>query len=255
MKIDYQSKIIRITLKPGEYLSIPWRSACFEHRVRGWIVGETIILDNRIVIPFKSSKEIKVIRVIGWDSREPSLDNYKPIISFIHIDPRPLQSMKIAYERKKAIAQSKDIKESYERYKAREKNRARNFRNKPSAGFRRLFPNSIHVFEDLDKEDLITRKKSKKARRKRNHRTPWRSIHRRISEVALTVFVPPKNTSRECPRCGYVMKKTQEGQIFERLRCDLRLDRQEVASANIRMRHLEGRRRGKKTRMPGFPAS
>jgi transposase len=50
------------------------------------------------------------------------------------------------------------------------------------------------------------------------------------------------------------MKKTQEGQIFERLRCDLRLDRQEVASANIRMRHLEGRRRGKKTRMPGFPA-
>jgi putative transposase len=36
MKIDYESKTIRITLKPGEYLSISWRSTWFEHRVRGW---------------------------------------------------------------------------------------------------------------------------------------------------------------------------------------------------------------------------
>jgi len=34
MKIDYEARIIRITLKPGEYLSIPWRSTWFEHRVR-----------------------------------------------------------------------------------------------------------------------------------------------------------------------------------------------------------------------------
>jgi len=167
MKIDYQSKTIRITLKPGEYLSIPWRSTWFEHRVRGWIVGEAIILDNRIVIPFKNSEEIKVIRVIGWNSSEPSLDGYKPSIGFIHIDPRPLQSMKIVYERKKAIAQRKGRRELYERYKARERNREKDFRNKLSAALRRLSPNSIHVFEDLDKGDLVTRKKSKKARRKK----------------------------------------------------------------------------------------
>jgi len=35
MKIDYQAKTIRITLKQGEYLSISWRSTWFEHRVRG----------------------------------------------------------------------------------------------------------------------------------------------------------------------------------------------------------------------------
>jgi len=52
-----------------------------------------------IIIPFKSSKEIKVIRVIGWDSNELSLDGYETIIGFIHVDLRPLQSMKIAYER------------------------------------------------------------------------------------------------------------------------------------------------------------
>jgi putative transposase len=68
MKIDYQAKSIRITLKPGEYLSISWRSTWFEHRVRGWAVGGAIIFDDRVVIPFKNSEEIYVRRVIGWDS-------------------------------------------------------------------------------------------------------------------------------------------------------------------------------------------
>ena len=53
MKIDYQARTIRITLKPGEYLTISWRSTWFEHRVRGWTVGEAIIKDDRVVIPSK----------------------------------------------------------------------------------------------------------------------------------------------------------------------------------------------------------
>jgi putative transposase len=101
MKIDYQAKSIRITLRPGEYLTISWRSTWFEHRVRGWIVGEVIIKDDRVVIPFKSSKGIYVRRVIGWDSNEPSLDGYEPSIGFIHVDLKPLQSIKITYERKR----------------------------------------------------------------------------------------------------------------------------------------------------------
>ena len=171
MKIDYEARILRITLKPGEYLSIPWRSTWFEHRVRGWIVGEAIIKDNRIVIPFKSSKEIKVIRVIVWDSNELSLDGYEFIIGFIHVDLRPLQSMKIAYEGKKANAQRKCKRELYEKCIARERNRERDFKNKLAAGLGRILPNSIHVFEDLDKGDMVSRERVKKARRKRNHRT------------------------------------------------------------------------------------
>ena len=68
MKIDYEARTIRITLKQGEYLSISWKSTWFEHRVRGWAVGEAIIFDDRVVIPFKGSKQIYVRRVIGWDS-------------------------------------------------------------------------------------------------------------------------------------------------------------------------------------------
>jgi len=76
-----------------------------------------------------------------------------------------------------------------------------------------------------------------------------------MSEVALTASVDPSNTSRECPRCGYVVK-TQEGQIFECPRCNLEMDRHKIASINIRRRYLECKRRKKrKTRMQGFPHS
>jgi putative transposase len=56
IKIDYQARTIRITLKPGEYLSISWKSTWFEHRVRGRAVGEAIIFDDRVAIPFKAPR-------------------------------------------------------------------------------------------------------------------------------------------------------------------------------------------------------
>jgi len=119
---------------------------------------------------------------------------------------------------------AKGKRELYERYVRRERDREKDFINKPSAGLRRILPNPIHVFEDLDKEDLVSRKRAKN-RRKRSYRTPWKRIHRRISEVALTASVDPSNTSRECPRCG------------------LKMGRHRVASINIRRRYLEGKRR------------
>jgi putative transposase len=134
------------------------------------------------------------------------LDGYEPSIGFIHVDLKPLQSIKILYGRKKAIAQSRGKRELYEKYEARERNREKDFINKLSAGLRMLFPNTIHVFEDLDKEDLVSRKKRRKKRRKRNARTPWKRIHRRMSEVALTAFVDLRNTSRESPDAGMLWR-------------------------------------------------
>ena len=67
IKIDYQAKTIRITLRPGKYLTISWRSTWFEHRVRGWAVGEAISSTIEW-LSLQSSKEIYVRRVIGWDS-------------------------------------------------------------------------------------------------------------------------------------------------------------------------------------------
>jgi ribosomal protein S27AE len=52
-------------------------------------------------------------------------------------------------------------------------------------------------------------------------------IEGRVLEVALTAYVDPRNTSKECPRCG------------------LKMNRHKAASINIRRRYLEGKRRAR----------
>ena len=245
MSVNYGEKKIRITVKPGEYIEISWSSRWFTRMVEDWRIGEVVLKDDRILIPFKSTRIIEVRDVIAWDSNELSLDGFSPRIGFIRVDLKPLQSVKIVYERKKTVVQSKNKRDLYEKYVARERNRENDFINKLATGLRGLFPNTIHVFEDLGKEDLVSRKKTSRNRRKRNARTPWINIQKKISEKAIVVKVSPKNTSRTCPRCGYVMK-TQVGRVFKCPRCGFELDRQKLASINIYLKHL---------RMRGLPHS
>jgi len=245
MSVNYGEKKIRITVKPGEYIEISWSSRWFTRMVEDWRIGEVVLKDDRILIPFKSTRIIEVRDVIAWDSNELSLDGFSPRIGFIRVDLKPLQSVKIVYERKKTVVQSKNKRDLYEKYVARERNRENDFINKLATGLRGLFPNTIHVFEDLGKEDLVSRKKTSRNRRKRNARTPWKIIQKKISERAVLVKVSPKNTSRTCPQCGCVVK-TRVGSIFKCPRCGFELDRQKLASINIYLKYL---------RMRGLPHS
>jgi len=192
MRVDYREKRVRITVKPGEHVEVSWSGKWFTKKVEDWRVGEIVLKDNRVLIPFKSTRIIKVRDVIAWDSNELSLDGFSLRIGFIRVDLKPLQSMKITYEKKKRVAQSKGLKNIYGKYVARERNRERDFVNKIASGLTRLFPNTIHVFEDLEKEELISKRKTSKSRRKRNARTPWKIIHKKISEKAIVVKVSPK---------------------------------------------------------------
>jgi putative transposase len=90
MKIDYEARTIRITLKPGEYLTISWRSTWFEHRVRGRTVGEAIIFDDRVVIPFKALRRSMLGGLLDGIATRLLLDGYEPSIGFIHVDLKPL---------------------------------------------------------------------------------------------------------------------------------------------------------------------
>jgi len=245
MRVDYKEKRIKITIKPGEYIEVSWSGRWFTRRVKGWRIGEVVLKDNRILIPFKSTRIIELRNVVAWDSNELSLDGFSPRIGFIRVDLKPLQSMKITYEKKKRIAQSKGLKGIYEKYVARERNREKDFVNKLASGLTRLFPNTIHVFEGLEKEELVSKRKTSKSRRKRNARTPWKLIHKKISEKAVVVKVSPKNTSRTCPRCGCVAK-TRVGNVFKCPRCGFELDRQKLASINIYLKY---------SKMRGFPHS
>ncbi|MEM1651615.1 MAG: zinc ribbon domain-containing protein [Sulfolobales archaeon] len=245
MKVDYGRKAVRIALKPGEYLEVSWRGTWFSRRVEGWGIGEAILKDNRVLIPFKKTEVYSVERVVAWDSNELSLDGYSPEIGFIKVDLRYLQSLKTVYEKKKATAQSIGKKELFEKYAKRERNREKDYINKLVKQITTMFPNAVHVVEDLEKEDLVAKGRTSKNRRKRNARTPWETIHRKLSEKALVVKVSPHNTSRTCPRCGYVVK-TRVGRVFKCPRCGLELDRQKLASVNIYLKY---------TKMWGFPHS
>ena len=245
MRVDYERKIIRVTLRPGEYLEISWANRWFINRVRGWSVGEIIIKDARVLIPFKKN-EVEIIEdLVAWDSNELSLDGYSPSKGFIKVDLRYLQSIKIVYEGKKAKAQSLGKRELYEKYSRRERNKEKDFINKLAKQITILFPKAIHILEDLEKEDMVRKEEVEKNRRKRNSRTPWKQIHRKLSEKAFIAKISPKNTSRTCPQCGYIVK-TQVGRIFKCKRCGFELDRQKLASLNIYLKY---------TRMWGFPHS
>ncbi len=240
MRVDYVKKTIRITIRPGEYLEVSWAGKWFSKRVEGWRVGEVVLKDDRVLIPFKSARIVEVRDVVAWDSNELSLDGFSPSLGFVKVDLRVLQSMKIVYEKKKAVAQSKNNREVYEKYVKREHNRERDFINKLAKGLNALLPNVVHVFEDLEKEDLVSKEKSPKSRRKRNARTPWKLIQRKLSEKTIVVKVSPKNTSRTCPRCGFVAK-TRAGRVFKCTKCGFELDRQKLASINIYLRYAKMR--------------
>ena len=243
MRVDCERKVIRITIKLGEYLEVSWAGEWFTKRVEGWRVGEVVLKDDRVLIPFKSPRIVEVRNVIAWDSNELSLDGFSPSIGFVKVDLKPLQSMKTVYGKKKATAQSENKREIYKKYVKRERDRERDFINKLVKGLITSFPNAVHVFEDLEKEDLVSKKKTSKPRRKRNAGTPWKLIQRKLSEKTIIVRVSPKNTSRTCPRCGFI-SKTQAGRVFKCPRCGFEMDRQKLASINIYLRY---------TKMRGFP--
>jgi hypothetical protein len=62
--VDYEEKRIRITVKPGEFIEVSWSGRWFTRRVEGWKVGEVILKDDRLLIPFKSTRVIEVRDVV-----------------------------------------------------------------------------------------------------------------------------------------------------------------------------------------------
>jgi len=249
MKVDYGRKVIRITLRPYEYLEVSYANAWFSDRVEGCGIGEVILKDDRVLIPFKRVEFYTVEDAIGWDCNELELTGFSPKIGFIHVDLRPLITARIVYQEKRSKVQeiaSKKLrrgKKLLEKYSHRERNKCRDIERKIAVQLTRLFPNTMHGFERLNKENMIRKDKNKyKKLRKRIARVSWRNIVREIEQRAIVKEVNPKDTSKTCSRCGFKVKDLR-GQVFRCPRCGLVIDRQKNACVNIYLR------------MRGFPHS
>ena len=242
MSVDYERKVIRITLKPHEYVEVSYADTWFLSRVEGCEIGEVILKDDRLLIPFKKTESYEVERAIGWDCNELTVDGFSPELGFIHIDLKPLISTRITYQKKREKLQRyrkrKRGRRKWAKYSHRERNKCRDIERKLAAQLITLFPNTMHGFEELDKEEIL--KNNNKNLRKRIARVSWRNLVGEIKQRAVVEEVNPKDTSKTCSRCGFVVKDLR-GQVFRCPKCGLVIDRQKNACVNIYLR------------MKGFP--
>jgi len=241
MSVNYERKVIRITLKPHEYVEVSYADAWFLSRVEGCEVGEVILKDGWVLIPFKKAEPYRVERVIGWDCNELTVDGFSPESGFIHIDLKPLITVRITYhEKRRRLQRHKERKgkKKWEKYSHKEKNKCRDIERKVAAQLTGLFPNTVHGFEKLDKERIL--RCSRKNLRKRIAKVSWRNLVREIKQRAVVEEVDPRGTSKTCSRCGFVAKDLR-GQVFKCPKCGLVIDRQKNACVNIYLR------------MKGFP--
>lgn len=100
-------------------------------------------------------------------------------MAFIKVDLRSLQSIKIVYE-KRSILLRAGGRRVYMRSMLGDSVTEKEYINKRVKGLTMLSPDAIHVFEDLEKEGLVSREKAPRERRKRNARTPWKLIPEKI---------------------------------------------------------------------------
>jgi len=251
MRVDYGKRVIRITLKPYEHIEVPYGETWFakQGRVDGWKIGEVILKDDRILVPFKKLKDYTINNAVGWDSNELELTGFSPSIGFIHVDLKPIITTRVIYQEKKAKVQeiaSRKLKRGrrlLEKYSHREKNKCRDIERKMATQLTKIIPNALHGFEKLNKEKMILKSENKsKSLRKRIARVSWMNIINEVGQRAITKEVNPKDTSKTCSRCGFVVKDLK-GQVFKCPRCGLTIDRQKNASINIYLR------------MRGFPHS
>ena len=243
MKVDYEREVIRITLKPYEYVEIPFGNSWFakQGRVKGCTIGEVVLKDDRVLIPFKKFETVSINGAIGWDCNELTIDGFSPSIGFIKVDLKPLISMRIKEEEKlrkiRSIASKrlKNGKKMVKEYSRKWRNRCRDFERKLTVQLSNLFPGRVFGFEKLNKESMF-KNKSKKLR-KRIARVSWRNIVRELKQRVIVREVDPRDTSKTCSRCGFKVKDLR-GRVFRCPRCGLVLDRQKNACVNIYLKMM-----------------
>ncbi|MEM1630692.1 MAG: zinc ribbon domain-containing protein [Thermofilum sp.] len=247
VKVDYERREVRITLRPGEYVAVSWAGMWFEKRVKGWGLGEPILKDDCAILTFEKAVDAAAApAVVGWDCNEYTLNGFDGQRFYV-VDLGPLVRMKERYEEIISRLQSAGKGELAKKYRKRLRDRERDFLNKLAAQLAATFPGAIFAFEALDKDGLISRERVPKAIRRRNGRVPWLTIQNKVAEKAPAVRVPPHNTSRTCPRCGWRAKENP-GKVFYCKRCGLTMDRQRLAAVNVWLR--AARKLGLKAELP-----
>ncbi|KUH32911.1 transposase [Thermococcus celericrescens] len=230
---------IRITVKPREeYLELDYSGEWFYERIAGWKVGELIIRERDVYLTFSKELEFNGRIKLGIDSNLMSFDVYHPEKGWIKVDLSELHRIAETYDgiidKLKSIQRKapKRIGMLLRKYYARRRNRIEDFLNKLAVQLSREFPDTVFVFEDLNKFKMLENG-SRKFNRKLSHST-WGKIVRKLSYRVPIEFVNPAGTSSTCPVCGSRLE-SRNG-LVECFNCRFKADRQFLGAFNVFVR-------------------
>jgi putative transposase len=231
---------VRITVRPFEYVTFSWSHTWFSRRVRGLDLGEPIIKEDKVHLPFRYKLPwFTPLDFLSIDSNLYTLDAYDGD-KFVTFSLKELYSLKFGMELKRSKIQSfaskhgRKGKELMEKYSHRERNRVLHYVHKFVNMLLEVYPLTMFAVEKLNKQEMFEDANDKLS--KKISRTVWRTIHRVLKYKAplygsFLKEVNPYLTSKSCPRCGWVSRKV--GRTFHCERCGFTLDRQLNASLNI----------------------
>ncbi len=247
--ITPETGLVRLSLRYGEWTSFHVRLSTYhlEFIDRGR-VKQLVLNDKRAV--FIVEKEVPErympTSILALDTNERSLDGvsltseYALPVSVPYPDVSVVQHRHFVRRRKLAKKKSKD-RRVWRKLAAkegrREHNRVSQRLHLISEG---LVEFALNEQAAIALEDLSLPKGGGGGRRMRRRLSSWpqHEVHRQIECKAEERGVPiikvdPRYTSKTCPRCGDIKRRSRVGQVFECAKCGWRLDRQINAGLNI----------------------
>ncbi|MGC9104989.1 MAG: RNA-guided endonuclease InsQ/TnpB family protein [Thermoprotei archaeon] len=240
-KVEGES--VRVTVRPFEYVTFSWSHTWFSRRVRGLELGEPVIKEDKVYLPFRYKLPwFTPLNFLAIDSNLYTLDAYDGE-KFVTFSLKELYSMKYGMELKRSRVQSfaskhgRKGKELLRKYSHRERNRVLDYVHKFVNKLIEMYPLTMFAVEKLNKQEMF--EDASGSLSKKISRTVWRTIHRVLKYKAplygsFVKEVNPNLTSKSCPRCGWVSRKV--GRTFRCERCGFALDRQLTASLNVYLR-------------------
>ncbi|BDB99908.1 RNA-guided endonuclease InsQ/TnpB family protein [Saccharolobus caldissimus] len=235
-KVEGES--VRITVRPYEYITFSWSHKWFSRRVKGLELGEPIIKEDIVYLPFRYKLPwFTPIDFLAIDSNLYTLDAYDGE-KFVTFSLKELYSIKYGMELKRGriqrFASKHKGKELLRKYSHRERNRVLDYIHKFVNELLEMYPITMFAVEKLNKQEMF--RDANDSLSKKISKTVWRTIHRVLKYKAplygsFVKEVNPHLTSKSCPRCGWVSRKV--GRTFRCEKCGLTLDRQLNASLNI----------------------
>ncbi|MGC8817671.1 MAG: zinc ribbon domain-containing protein [Candidatus Hadarchaeum sp.] len=227
---------LRVTIDPwGQHVEFDLRHVWFWGRAEGEL-GEIILKDDSLTVTFRrGSPKPEPNKRLAWDSNEASLDAFDPELGWVRMDLRKLYHVHSTYELKRKRLQGRaskkpSIRRVSQKYRRRERNRARDIAQKITTELARTLPDTEHRFECLEKEKMFNRGKNHNRRLAKTNWSQVRTMLRYKARVGKPLN--PRNSTRRCSRCGG-LNGAPKGVVFECRFCGLRINRQLNAAVNL----------------------